>query len=537
MKRKLFALLPALSLLLSCLTGCGAKAADEFYALSDEITQIHDAQVELILPYHGAELQITGFVSRTNETADLTFTLSGTDRSDGTWTELRIDGNQIWLNVSQLAERTLSFDLPAIRRADILEFRQNQIAAWVNYSWEGDLWDGIPEWEELLTQLWQDSRPDLEKYIKANGTEYTLTLTGKGLERAAENASARLAEHKDAYRTGFVDTLSRQKGLMVATQMEPDLFFDSYWESIVTGENEGETASQEFYEEDPLDPEGEVTQETPEAVKLEAVTVTLAQNEDSYTVSLSTNNGPAARLTLTPTAPQSVAEPEDVMEFRAYLEDVYYLITFSDSYVGDVLDGVVLDENLFQTVDEDEAEPLSPLVTGAALGYDDLATIQFATEGGNFSTVPILTGYTENQVESVNDDGVQVEGLWLNGPAWSQQVYSEPGDQPLTEYLSDASCGYYDAYIYVTGGQLVQDLSEVVQSDDGAAAAQGFSYREHDYAPAFARLLIGIKQPDGAGYTVFDLNLNLDQLTEADRNMVHHLFEYLGLETPIVLDV
>ena len=118
MKRKLFALLPALSLLLSCLTGCGAKAADEFYALSDEITQIHDAQVELILPYHGAELQITGFVSRTNETADLTFTLSGTDRSDGTWTELRIDGNQIWLNVSQLAERTLSFDLPAIRRAE-----------------------------------------------------------------------------------------------------------------------------------------------------------------------------------------------------------------------------------------------------------------------------------------------------------------------------------------------------------------------------------------------------------------------------------
>ncbi|MBR1844976.1 MAG: hypothetical protein IJ792_00040, partial [Oscillospiraceae bacterium] len=331
MKRRLFALLLALSLLLSCLTGCGNKAADEFYALADEITQIQDAQVELILPYHGAELQITGFVSRTNETADLTFTLTGTEGSDGTWTELRIDGNQIWLNVSQLAEHTLSFDLPAIRRADIQEFQQNQIAPWVNYSWEGDLWDGIPEWEELLTQLWQDSRPDLEKYIKSNGTEYTLTLTGKGLEQAAENASARLTEHKDAYRTGFVDTLSRQNGLVVATQTEPDLFFDSYWASIVDGENEGDTGFQEFYEEDPLDPEGGETQETPEEVKLEAVTVTLAQHEDSYTVSLSTNNGPAARLTLTPADPQSVTEPEDVMDFRAYLEDVYYLITFSDS--------------------------------------------------------------------------------------------------------------------------------------------------------------------------------------------------------------
>ena len=209
MKRRFSALLLALALLPACLTGCGNKAADAFYDLSDEIAQIQDAEVELILPYHGAELQITGFISRTSETADLTFALSGTEGRDGPWSELRIDGNQIWLNVDQLAQRTLDFDLPAVRKEDILEFRQNQIAPWVTYIWEGDLWNGIPEWEELLTGLWQDSRSDLEPYIKADGTEQTLILKGKSLEQVSDNIVARLTEHADAYRESFVD---RQPG-------------------------------------------------------------------------------------------------------------------------------------------------------------------------------------------------------------------------------------------------------------------------------------------------------------------------------------
>lgn len=514
MKKRLLSLLLVFLLLLSCLTGCASGAVDQFYDLSDEIAQLEDAQVELTAAYHGASLLVSGFISRTNQTADLTFTLSGTEKGDGIWSEVRVDGNQIWLNVSEIAQRTLAFDLPAIRQEDIKDLQSEQKADWVSYTWEGDLWEGIPTWSELISQLWEDSRSDFEGHITANGADYTLSLTDSTLETVKANLVARLEEHATDYRESFISAIGQETELVSAMQMEPDLFFDSQW-LVLIGENDENGSEKEA----------------------RAVALKLSKGEDSYGVSLSMDGSSIWTLTLTPVEAQTVQQPGDVVPFGAYGSSAYYLITFSNTYIGDALDGVELDEMMEYEAYETE-EDMDPIATGAAVGFADLATIQFGTVSGEFVTVPILTGYTSCTADSVNEEGELINGLNLGGAGWYQSVSSESAEGlELEDYLSETVYGYYEAYISFSGYLLVQDISETAFNADGTAAAQGFSFRENDYAEPEVALVLVLAQPGGAGYTVLDFQLQLSEMSEADIAMVTDLCSYLGLEIPVWLDV
>lgn len=513
MKKRLLSLLLALLLLLSSLTGCASGAVDQFYDLGEEIAQLEDTQVELTAAYHGANLLVSGFISRTNQTADLTFTLSGTETGDGVWTEVRVDGNQIWLNVAEIAQRTLAFDLPALRQEDIRDLQSEQTADWVSYTWAGDLWEGIPTWSELLSQLWEDSRTDFEGHITASGTDYTLSLTDSTLETVKASLTARLEEHMTDYRESFISAMGQEKELVSAIQMEPDLFFDSQWSTLLEGD--AEDGSEE---------------------EVRAVALKLSKGEDSYGISLSMDGSSIWTLTLTPVEAQTVQQPEDVMPFGAYGSSAYYLTTFSNTYIGDALDGVELDEIMeYESYVE---EDMDPIVTGAAVGFADLATVQFSTLGGEFVTVPILTGYTSCTADSVNGEGELINGLNLGGAGWYQSVTSENAEGlDLESYLSETVRGYYEAYISFSGYLLVQDISETAFNADGTAAAQGFSFRENDYAEPEAELVILLTQPGGSGYTVLDFQLQLSKMSAADMAMVTDLCTYLGLEIPIRLDV
>ena len=131
MKRKLLSLTLALAAVLSCLSACSAPETDRFYDMVEEMTALEDINLRLTIPYHGASMVVEGFLCRSSQTADLTFTLEGTGETDGVWTELRIDGNDLWLNVDQMVERTEAFELVDVRQQDMEDFAYEQTADWV----------------------------------------------------------------------------------------------------------------------------------------------------------------------------------------------------------------------------------------------------------------------------------------------------------------------------------------------------------------------------------------------------------------------
>lgn len=515
MIKRISALALALLLALSCLTGCASKAAEEFYQTAEEMAATEDALVNLVIPYHGANLLVNGFVCRSSQTADLIFTFEGAGSGDGVWTELRVDGNQLWLNVAQLAQRTLAFDLPALQRSDIEDLQREQTADWVSYSWNGDFWAGIPGWGELLKSLWEGCKPDLNSRISGKNGSYTLELNGKNLQTAEGNLLRSLIEKTDRFREDFLAWAQQQPELVRSTQLEMDLAFDSYW-----------MGWSERLEEVERQADG-------------SLTLTLSKSESSYGLAWTRDEGDGWSITVTPTGAQPVEAPEQVMEFGAYADCVYYLLTFSNKYIGDLLGGVELDPEIEQFLQQEYTEQLpepEPMETGTAVGYDDLKTIQFVPQGGQARTVPILGSYRYNSVVSEDGGGARVTDLTLQGEGWYQAVYSgDPGGRDSSSFLEESINTFYDAYINLSGYLLVQDLSQQVSSS-GGALAQGFSYREDDYSDPVAQVLIVLPREGNESYTILDLELHLAELSQADRTAVEHLFACLGLELPVSLE-
>ncbi|MCD8384227.1 MAG: hypothetical protein LUC39_04625 [Clostridiales bacterium] len=545
MMKRITALLLAVTLLASTLCSCSSRAADSFFQIAEEMGQLEDVTVSLVIPYHGVTLAVNGFVCRSSSTADLTFSFVGTDGQDGDWTELRIDGDQLWLNVGQLARKTLEFDLPVYFSVDIEEFLSEQTDDWVAYTWQGDFWDGIPGWDELLGQLWENSKETLKKSISAQGDSYRLSLSGSALDKALTEIVTGLVDETESYEEGFLSMTDLETDLMLSLQMEGESLFESYWSVLseyLYGEDSTESETTDDTEE--ADDTAEDGEDEEEAITLDSVILDLSHSETSYGATLLVNETDAWSLTLTPMDEAlTVDEPESPMEFGYYRDSFYYLISVSNTYLGYLLDGLDIDDETAQsyldaieaesTVDQDDLE------TAAVADYSDLLTIQFYPGGEDGPlTVPILADYIGSTVTSNDGEGVQVTDLSLSGTGWYQTVSIEDkGDEGLQIFLTENLYSTYSAYL-MSGYLLVEDLSELVTSSTGTgAAAQGFSYREDDYSDPIVKVRIALPLVNCDYYTVIDLQLTPSEMSAADITAVEHLFAYLGLEVPVNLDV
>ncbi|MCD7735266.1 MAG: hypothetical protein LUH48_09130 [Clostridiales bacterium] len=561
MRKKIIALLLAVALLASTLCACNNQAADRFFELAEEMSQLEDVSVALVIPYHGVSLTVNGYICRSSQTADLTVSFVGTDGQDGDWTELRIDGDRLWLNVGELARKTLEFDLPAYYAGDIEEFLSEQTDDWVTYTWQGDFWDSIPGWDELLGQLWENSKETLKKSISAQGDGYRLSLSGNALDKALTEIATDLVDDTDAYEEGFVSMTSLEGDLMLALQMDGDALFESYWSALTEylyGEDSTENAvTDEVVDADESGEEDEdvdadtgeedaasETTESEETLALESVILDLSLSETSYGAALLINETDAWSLTLTPMDETlSIDEPENAMEFGYYRDTVYYLVSLSNNYLGDLLDGVELDEETEQSyleaIEAENTVERDDLETAAVADYNGLLTIQFYPgEEDSALTVPILGSYVGATVTSSDGAGVQVTDLSLSGTGWYETVSAEEkGEDGLQAFLTDDLYDTYNAYL-MSGYLLVEDLSGLTTSSTGTGAvAQGFSYREDDYSEPIVKIRIGLPLVNCDYNTVIDLQLTPSEMREADMAAVEQLFAYLGLDVPVNLDI
>lgn len=513
MRKRLPALLLSLLLALTCLTGCTAGATEKFYDQVDEMLSVQDVSLSLEAPYHGARLLVSGYLCRSSQTADLTVSLEGTEGSDGVWTELRVEQNRVWLNVKQLAERTLAFPLPKLRQLDIEDLAADQTADWVSYVWRGDLWSGVPDWTALLGDLWEGCKSYLDGHISGKDGSYTLELSGDALKNTETYLLQGLVDQTEQFQKGFLAWTELEPQLMQSTQMEADSFFENKWELW-----------------------GNLLNELEEKNDQGSLTLNFSKSGDGYDLTCETGEEETWSLSVTPTDPQTPETPAEAMEFGAYADCVYYLLDFSNRYVSDLLEGVTFDEELEGLFDGTETQPFTqPMETGTVSGFSDLATVQFVPKDGQPRAVPILTSYLSNSLSS-GEDGTQITDLTLNGQGWYQFVYSESADgRNAGEFLQESIQAYYDAYVNISGYLLVQDLTEQAGSDQGALV-QGFSYRQDDYSEPILQAMVLLPREGNEGYTVLDFELHLAEMSQAGKDAFTHLLDYLGLELPLSLE-
>ena len=552
MRRRVTALALACLMLLSLLTGCAKKPdkAEEFYALADEIKGLQAAKVSMTMPYHGAVLRTEGFVSRENKTADLTFSLEGSDQ-DGTWTRMLVEGNEVWLDVGQMADFTLAQPLSDQRRGEIQALADKQSQRWMYYYVEGALWEGLPGWKELLSGLWQDSKADLKGCITADGENgYLLKLEGKSLEQSGGAVAQRIRDHCEAYEAGFQEFWEEQITLKYAVPRTVREMFADVWQRVL---HEELPAGEESQVIDLDGPEAEPVQDQEDgdaAVEQESVPLTeqepvksvelrLSHEGEDYGVALRHNGAEVFTLTLTPAEDPLTQTPEDIMTLEEYIDSFYDLISLSRDYVNAILDGTQEaeeeDPHGHEHQEEPTEDPLMPMNTTPVQGYEGIALIQYQTEAGGVMQVPVLTGYTESTVDSENLEGNLVREAYLSAPGWSQQIYTIDAAGSPAEDAGKEMQEYFDLYVGASGAQVIEERSEVAVSSDGTAAICGFSMQNSPYESIMGRVIIILRQKDAKADTVLDLYLDLDKMTDAQRNQVESLCAYLGVNVPIQL--
>lgn len=516
MKRRIMAILLAFAVLLSVLTGCSSKEADHFFQMADEMLALEDVQLDLTIPYHGAQLEVSGFVSKSERKADLLLSISGTEKNDGPLTEVRVEGSQIWLNVRQLAEAALGFDLYDYYRGDIEDLYEQQFADWVIYVADENFWGGIPNWEELLLELWKDTKSDIKGYISGDEQTAVLEMTEKETAKLLIKTGGRLLEEEDGYLEGFLTFAGQEAEFFRTVELDAADQFET-WAADLEGLMEDLDAGEE----------------TASAVKL-----TLTKEDDTNRAELEQGTGDTWSLKLQPFDSGEFERPYSVMEFEAYGREAYYLATFSNTYIGDMLSGVELDPVMQQAYESEQGNTYyrEDMTTGIVNGYDDLSSIQFVPEGGIEMTVPILPNFLGNTVTPVAEGSSLIADLSLEGTGWRMYVYSEEGlDKNPEFYLKDLVYNYFDNFINVSGFQLVQDLSELKSSANGRAMAQGFVYRSDNYSDAIAMIHGILPQENCSSYTLIELDVEVAVISDEDRTAIIHLFESLGLECPVDL--
>lgn len=516
MKKKFLAVVMALVMLLSLLTGCGKKESDYFYEMVDEILALEDVEVNLTMPYHGAKLSVSGFVSRSERKADLELYISGTEYNDGVLTELRIEGSQIWLNVRQLAETVLEFDLNEYYREDIQLFYEQQFADWMIYEADENFWNGVPGWGALLTELWKDTRSDISSYITGQEGQTELVMDEKQTGTVLQKMGSRVMNELNAYEEGFLTFADQESEFFKTVQLEAVDQFETWAADL-------ETWLEEYSS-------GEAA--------VSGAKVTLTKDDNCYILLLEQDNGDTWELLVSAAEADEIERPLSVMEFEAYGDTAFYLVTFSNSYVGKTLSGEEMDAAMEQAyaAEREETYYREDMTTGTVAGYDDLASIQFIPEGGYEMTVPILPNFLGNTVTVADRGAPYLADLSLEGSGWKQYVSSQESlDKNPQFFLEDHVYNYYDTFINMSGFQLVQDLSEMGKATGGSAYTQGFIYRDDNYSDPIAMIFVLIPQDGCDSYVLMELNVELAVISETEMAAVQHLFESLGLECPVDL--
>ena len=244
MKKKLCAVLLALCLPLTLLTGCGSKsAADGFLDTLREAKNQKDYQVELTSAQDETwetGKKLTGTVSKSNSQADLTLTAFGKgDKTLGSM-HILVDGKNIYLQLDswiayleqQYQDMTTDSEDYTDDIQSLEKIKQKLDGKYVKLSVSEDvfaLWEKN-EGASGAFSKWYDG---LGKTLKSSVTEkegvYTLSLDAKGLELVKTDWLTQLIEHEDAYCDLLTQLLASVEDTLAMTGWSSKDYLENQW--------------------------------------------------------------------------------------------------------------------------------------------------------------------------------------------------------------------------------------------------------------------------------------------------------------------
>ena len=541
MKKKLCAILLALCLPLTLLTGCGGNgAADGFLDTLKEAKNQKDYQLELI----SAEdetwetgKKLTGTVSRSNSQAELTLTAFGKgDKTLGT-VKILVDGKDIYLKLDdwitylnqQFKDMTTDSEDYADDIQTLQEVAQKLDGKYVKLSvseYTFTLW----EKSEGASGAFSEWYNGLGKALKNSVTEkdglYTLSLDAKGLETVKVDWLTQLTENQEVYCDLLSLLLASVEDTLAMAGWNSKDYLDNIWSEY----QEDLTALKENGIE-----KGAALEMTAEKGK-DGVYALSAVEQGETQRYLKATVTPLAQVPEQWTAPKDWQKESDLAEQLAdlYLSNQTVSAANNTTQTEEEIPAEFDWDKRYQEEGDDTRDYGTDLKLSELKGYIHLKAMKMATEDNKKVTLPMVPG--AEYAEADNGDNDLPYSVYQSASGWEGNVYDiELAGRELSEILKESVDTYVDTYQNEWEYKILQKATQVASNEKGTACAAGFAYQDPERNCQVTWISV-VTQVKGSQYAVvYEYSIYADNASGEIASAMEELCQYFQLKLPLTV--
>ncbi len=541
MKKKLCAILLALCLPLTLLTGCGGNgAADGFLDTLKEAKNQKDYQLELI----SAEdetwetgKKLTGTVSRSNSQADLTLTAFGKgDKTLGT-VKILVDGKDIYLKLDdwitylnqQFKDMTTDSEDYADDIQTLQEVAQKLDGKYVKLSVSEDtftLWEKSEGASGAFSKWYNGLGKALKNSVTEKDGLYTLSLDAKGLETVKVDWLTQLTENQEAYCDLLSLLLASVEDTLAMAGWNSKDYLDNIWSEY----QEDLTALKENGIE-----KGAALEMTAEKGK-DGVYALSAVEQGETQRYLKATVTPLAQVPEQWTAPKDWQKESDLAEQLAdlYLSNQTVSAANNTTQTEEEIPAEFDWDKRYQEEGDDTRDYGTDLKLSELKGYTHLKAMKMATEDNKKVTLPMVPG--AEYAEADNGDNDLPYSVYQSASGWEGNVYDiELAGRELSEILKESVDTYVDTYQNEWEYKILQKATQVASNEKGTACAAGFAYQDPERNCQVTWISV-VTQVKGSQYAVvYEYSIYADNASGEIASAMEELCQYFQLKLPLTV--
>lgn len=541
MKKKLCAILLALCLPLTLLTGCGGNgAADGFLDTLKEAKNQKDYQLELI----SAEdetwetgKKLTGTVSRSNSQADLTLTAFGKgDKTLGT-VKILVDGKDIYLKLDdwitylnqQFKDMTTDSEDYADDIQTLQEVAQKLDGKYVKLSVSEDtftLWEKSEGASGAFSKWYNGLGKALKNSVTEKDGLYTLSLDAKGLETVKVDWLTQLTENQEAYCDLLSLLLASVEDTLAMAGWNSKDYLDNIWSEY----QEDLTALKENGIE-----KGAALEMTAEKGK-DGVYALSAVEQGETQRYLKATVTPLAQVPEQWTAPKDWQKESDLAEQLAdlYLSNQTVSAANNTTQTEEEIPAEFDWDKRYQEEGDDTRDYGTDLKLSELKGYIHLKAMKMDTEDNKKVTLPMVPG--AEYAEADNGDNDLPYSVYQSASGWEGNVYDiELAGRELSEILKESVDTYVDTYQNEWEYKILQKATQVASNEKGTACAAGFAYQDPERNCQVTWISV-VTQVKGSQYAVvYEYSIYADNASGEIASAMEELCQYFQLKLPLTV--
>ena len=541
MKKKLCAILLALCLPLTLLTGCGGNgAADGFLDTLKEAKNQKDYQLELI----SAEdetwetgKKLTGTVSRSNSQAELTLTAFGKgDKTLGT-VKILVDGKDIYLKLDdwitylnqQFKDMTTDSEDYADDIQTLQEVAQKLDGKYVKLSVSEDtftLWEKSEGASGAFSKWYNGLGKALKNSVTEKDGLYTLSLDAKGLETVKVDWLTQLTENQEVYCDLLSLLLASVEDTLAMAGWNSKDYLDNIWSEY----QEDLTALKENGIE-----KGAALEMTAEKGK-DGVYALSAVEQGETQRYLKATVTPLAQVPEQWTAPKDWQKESDLAEQLAdlYLSNQTVSAANNTTQTEEEIPAEFDWDKRYQEEGDDTRDYGTDLKLSELKGYTHLKAMKMATEDNKKVTLPMVPG--AEYAEADNGDNDLPYSVYQSASGWEANVYDiELAGRTVKEILKESVDTYVDTYQNEWEYKILQKATQVASNEKGTACAAGFAYQDPERNCQVTWLSV-VTQVKGSQYAVvYEYSIYADNASGEIASAMAELCQYFQLKLPLTV--